>query len=97
MKTPTTHEKIEVSVTFSYGAMSDSLEEQAKKQGFTLGKEAEKLEKIKNAINMCDFHVATDSQASSMTKKLHKKVLEALALTPSNKEKLRGERADGGK
>lgn len=65
-------------IEFSYGVLSDTLEEQANKQGYTLGEEAEKLEKIRKAINMCKFHVATDSQVSSMIKKLHNKVIKAL-------------------
>ena len=65
-------------VGFGYGALCDPLEKQANEQGYTLGKKAETLDKIKDAINMCLFHVATDSQVDSMTKKLHKKVLEAL-------------------
>lgn len=65
-------------IEFSYGILSGTLEEQANKQGYTLGEEAEKLEKIRKAINMCKFHVATDSQVSSMIKKLHDKVIKAL-------------------
>jgi len=67
-------------IGFSYGALYGALEEQANKQGYTLGKEAEKFEKIKEAINMCMFHVATPSQTSAMTKKLHGKVIKALKL-----------------
>ena len=65
-------------VGFSYGVLYESLEEQANKQGYTLGKDADTFEKIRKAINMCMFHVATDSQVSTMTKKLHKKVIKAL-------------------
>jgi len=65
-------------VGFSYGVLYDSLEEQANKQGYTLSKDADTFEKIRKAINMCMFHVATDSQVSTMTKKLHKKIIKAL-------------------
>ena len=65
-------------VGFSYGVLYDSLEQQANKQGYTLGEDADTFEKIRKAINMCMFHVATDSQVSTMTKKLHKKVIKAL-------------------
>ncbi|MGL6184750.1 MAG: hypothetical protein ACRC1T_05160 [Clostridium chrysemydis] len=65
-------------VTFHYGAIADTLEKQANEQGFTLGKKAEQLEKIKKAIVICGFHVATESQANSMTKKLHNKVIKSL-------------------
>ena len=65
-------------VGFGYGILCEDLETQANKQGYTLGKEAEKLEKIRNAINMCGFHVATNKQTEMMTKKLHIKVIKAL-------------------
>ncbi|MCD3321638.1 hypothetical protein G8V07_14305 [Clostridium botulinum D/C] len=67
-----------VQVGFSYGVFYPSLEEQANKQGFTLGNEAETVEKIRKAINMCGFHVATDAQVNSMLKKLNKRVAENL-------------------
>lgn len=69
---------MEEKIGFSYGCLEDTLEKQANKQGYTLGEEAEKLEKIRKAINMCMFHVATDSQVAAMTKKLHNKVVETL-------------------
>ena len=65
-------------VGFSYGVLYESLEEQSNKQDYTLGKDANTFEQIREAINMCMFHVATDSQVSTMTKKLHKKVIKAL-------------------
>ncbi len=65
-------------VSFGYGILTDTLEEQANKQGYTLGDKSEILEKIKLSINICRFHVATDSQVSAMTKKLHNKVIKAL-------------------
>lgn len=65
-------------IGFSYGIMASSLEEQAKEQGYTLGGEADTLEKIRHAINMCGFHVATPSQTDSMFKKLHKKIKDNL-------------------
>jgi len=67
-------------VGFNYGIIGESLEEQANKQGYTLGKDADTFEKIRKAINMCMFHVATDSQVSLMTKKLHNKVTKALKI-----------------
>lgn len=65
-------------IRFSYGVLQPSLEEQAKEQGLTLGSEADKFEKIRKAINMCAFHVATQSQISSMEMKLHKQVCKAV-------------------
>ena len=61
-------------VGFSYGCLGKSLKEQAEEQGFEL-KDCEKFEKIRKAINMCGFHVATDSQVTAMLKKLHKQVV----------------------
>lgn len=72
-------------VGFSYGVLFDTLEEQANDQGYTLGDNAETFEKIREAINMCMFHVATDSQVSAMTKKLHNKVVKSLKLKPITK------------
>ena len=65
-------------VGFSYGVLYDSLEKQANKQGFTLGEDIEKFEMIKKAINMCGFHVATNSQVEMMIKKFHKQVIKSL-------------------
>ena len=65
-------------IGFSYGVFAESLEEQANKQGYTLGGSAERMESIRNAINMCGFHVATESQVDSMLKKLQKKVVDSL-------------------
>lgn len=63
---------------FSYGVIGDTLEEQANKQGYTLGRNADICEKIRKAINMCMFHVATETQVNAMTNKLHKKVIKSL-------------------
>lgn len=65
-------------VSFGYGVFNDELEKQANKQGYTFGEEAEVLDKIRKAINMCGFHVATESQAKSMFDKLHKRVIKSL-------------------
>lgn len=71
-------------VGFGYGPLCDSLETQANVQGYTLGDDAEKFEKIKDAINMVMFYVATDSQVNAMTKKLQEQVVKALK--PMKKE-----------
>lgn len=66
-------------VEFRYGALSDSLEEQAKKQGFTLGNNAERLQAICNAMIMCWIHgLVTDSQKDMMMKKMQKMVIKDL-------------------
>lgn len=64
-------------IKIGYGCLNESLKEQANKQGFEL-KNHEKFEAIRKAINMCGFHVATESQVNLMIKKLHKKVIENL-------------------
>ena len=66
-------------VTFNYGALSDTLEEQANKQGYTLGKKAKVLQDLNHSMLMCWIHgLCTDSQEESMNKKLHKQVIAAL-------------------
>ena len=66
-------------VMFSYGALCDSLEQQANLQGYTLGKESELLQKLNNSMIMCWVHgLCTDSQQDAMMKKLQKKVIKAL-------------------
>jgi hypothetical protein len=64
-------------VRFSYGVIGKSLKEQANDQGFEL-KNDERFEKIRKAITMCGFHVATESQVNAMIKKLHNKVIKNL-------------------
>lgn len=64
-------------IGFSYGILCESLKKQANEQGFEL-KDDEKFEKIRKAINMCGFHVATDSQVELMIKKLQKQVVKNL-------------------
>ena len=66
-------------VTFHYGALADSLEEQANKYGLTLGKDAERLQKLNDSMIMCWIHgLCTDSQKDSMMKKLQKQVVNSL-------------------
>jgi len=69
-----------MNIQFRYGVLCEPLENQANKQGYTLGKKVETLEKIRVAINMCGFHVATNSQVDMMFKKLNKQVIESLSV-----------------
>ena len=72
-------------VMFSYGALSDPLEQQANSQGYTLGKESELLQKLNNSMIMCWIHgLCTNSQQEEMMNKLQKKIVKALK--PLNKE-----------
>lgn len=65
-------------IRFGYGIICDPLEIQANNQGYTLGDKVEMFEKIRDSINMCKFHVATESQVNAMFKKLHNKVVKEL-------------------
>lgn len=72
-------------VMFSYGALSNSLEQQANSQGYTLGEESEFLQKLNNSMIMCWIHgLCTNSQQEAMMNKLQKKVVKALK--PLNEE-----------
>lgn len=66
-------------VWFNYGASCDTLEKQANEQGFTLGENVEKLQKLNDSIIMCWIHgICTDSQRDSMVKKLQKEIIKSL-------------------
>lgn len=65
-------------VSFGYGALVPTLEEQANKQGFTLGDKAEFVEELRKARTMLMFHVLTDSQTRAITQKIHKLVMKNL-------------------
>lgn len=63
-------------IEIHFGVLHDTIEAQLNMQGLTLGEEAEKYEKIRNAINMCKFHVATEKQVEYMFDKLVRQILE---------------------
>ena len=65
-------------VEFKYGPLTKPLELQANIQGYTLGSEADNLERLKHSLNICCLHLSTESQSKSMHLKLHKKVMKAL-------------------
>lgn len=66
-------------VEFRYGALCNTLEKQANEQGFTLGENAETLQKLNDSMIMCWIHgICTDSQKESMMKKLQKKIIKSL-------------------
>jgi len=62
-------------VRIGYGALCEPIEDQLNKQGFTLGKEWELIEKLHDAYMMLMFHLLTESQKDSIVKKLHKKIM----------------------
>ena len=66
-------------VAFRFDALSHSLEYQANAYGFTLGKDAEYLERLN--ISMLDCYInglCTKYQRNAMTKKLINKAMKAL-------------------
>ena len=66
-------------IEFRYGALCDALEKQANDQGFTLDKDAEKLEKQREAILTLTFgSILTDSQINKAYQKLHKQTVKSL-------------------
>lgn len=66
-------------VEFHHGALCDPYEKQANNQGFTLGDERERLEKLGFSLVYCWIHgVLTDSQYDMGLKKLQKQLVRAL-------------------
>jgi len=67
-------------IGFSYGVLSETLEQQANEQGYTL-KNSELYEKLKEALNLLKFHLTTDSENDKLFQKLHKKVVKDLKIS----------------
>lgn len=68
-----------MSIKLDFGAMSDTLEAQVNHSGYTLGKDANRLEKIKNARAMLFLHgILTDSENEKIIKRISSKVEKAL-------------------
>lgn len=66
-------------VEFHYGALADPLEEQANKQGLTLGLNASDLQNSADAVDQLYIAgVLTDAMKSKTQERLHKQVLKAL-------------------
>ena len=53
-----------------FGALAPSVEEQLNVLGYTMGGEAQRIEKIRYAILTVGFYVATDSEKDKMFKRL---------------------------
>lgn len=65
-----------MNVIFTHGALTLTYEEQAVRQGFTLGDKAEKAEELRNAILILLFNdVITDSQRWNAFQRMQKKFL----------------------
>ena len=70
-------------IEFHHGALSDPYEQQANAQGFTLGEENERLEKLGFSLVYCWIHgVLTDSQYDMALKKLQKQLVNAIKPLP---------------
>lgn len=79
-------------IGFHHGALCDSYEKQANKQGFTLGDKAELFDKIAFSYNMLRIHVfLTDKQADMVCNKIQKQLVKNLKLLKENRQ---SEKAD---
>lgn len=64
---------------YGFDELTGDIEEFLNKKGFTLGKDAERLQKLLFCIQYCYLHgVVTDSQARQMNKKFMKKFQNSL-------------------
>lgn len=61
-------------IILKFGALAPPIEEQLNAFGFTLGNEAQKIEKIRNAILTVGFHVTTETEKDKMFKRLFKMI-----------------------
>lgn len=63
-------------VEFHHGALSDSYEEQANKQGFTFGEQAEFVEKVGFGLVCAHIHgCITDTEYNKILERFQKKIL----------------------
>jgi hypothetical protein len=63
-------------VEFHHGALSDSYEEQANKQGFTFGEQAEFVEKVGFGLVCAHIHgCITDAEYNKILERFQKKIL----------------------
>lgn len=66
-------------VGFYHGALSDSYEKQANKQGFTFGDKAELFDKLGYGLVLNHIHgILTDSQYDKALQKLQKQLIKSL-------------------
>lgn len=66
-------------IEFHHGALSDPYEEQANRQGYTLGDDRERLEELGESLTYCWIQdVLTDSQYDAALKKLQKQLMKAV-------------------
>lgn len=73
------HEIKKIKSEFYYGSLENNLEEQANKQGLTLGDKARLFEELKNArLLLRSNKIITESQADNALEKIHEKLLKIL-------------------
>ena len=66
-------------IEFFHGALSDPYEEQANRQGYTLGDKRYMLEQLGESLTYCWIQdVLTDSQYDAALKKLQRQLTKAL-------------------
>ena len=66
-------------VEFRYGALSPSLEKQANRQEFTLGKQSERLEKLNQSRLMLFMNsLISDSASEHIVKRINEMVVGSL-------------------
>ena len=66
-------------VGFHYGILAEKFEKQANSQGFTLGKEAKRLQELGDALVLCWIgNLITDAQYNGALKKLQMQIIKGL-------------------
>lgn len=74
-------------VGFYHGVLAHKYEEQANKQGFTLGDKAEYFDKIAFSYNMLRIHgFLTDKQADMVCQKIQKQLMKNIKPLPEPSE-----------
>jgi len=75
-----------MTVNFNYGALSDPLEEQANKQGFTLGEKVKLCKKLTYGLVLNTVYGTwARSQYEKAIQKLHNKVIKEVKLIDKEK------------
>jgi len=66
-------------ISFSYGCLADKIEDQAISQGFTLGKDAKKYERCREALITLKFGIdVPESIYERLIRRLHDRVVKHL-------------------
>ena len=79
-------------IGFYHGAMSEPYEVQANKQGYTLGRDRERLEQLGFSLTYAWIHdCLTDSQYDMALKKLQKQLVNAVKPLPEQPEGVSGD------